>query len=340
MYVYDMDNGFKLVKQVDLSQAKPVRGVAVGVPTHILYLSYGGDGGGNGNGSLLAYDLVADKVLWSVNYPNGIDSLAITPDGKTIYMPVGEVSRDSTTWTVIDASNGNVIGTTQGGSGPHNTVVSLDGKYVYMGPRYDNYLYVASTATNSLIRRIGPLFDGVRPFTINGKQTLAFTTASYYLGFQVSDINSGSVLYNVPVSGFSIPSSFPLSTPSHGISISPDEKEAWVIDTANGYVHVFDISGLPGSAPKQVADLPLTRSMGGTVSPCSYDCQRYGWLQHSLDGRYVVVGNSGDVFSTQTRQSVVNLDPLYNTRVHIEIDWQNGVPVATTTRHSLGYVTQ
>lgn len=339
MYVYDMDNSFKLVKQISLPQAQAIRGAAVGLPAHTLYISYGGDGGGNGNGSLLAYDLLTDKVIWTVNYQTGIDSMAIAPDGKTIYMPAGELDPGGT-WNVLEASSGNIIGTIDAGTGPHNTVVSLDGTQVYLAPRYSNYLYVASSATNTVIRRIGPLTDALRPFTINGKQTLAFTTATDFLGFQVSDINSGQVLYTVPIAGFSVPSSFPLSTPSHGISLSPDEKEIWVVDTANSYVHVFDVSGLPGSPPKQVADLPLTRPMTGVKSPCSYDCERYSWVQHSRDGRYVFIGDSGDVFDTTTRKSVINLDPLYNTRVHLEIDWQNSLPISTTTRHGLGYVTQ
>jgi hypothetical protein len=63
-------------------------------------------------------------------------------------------------------------------------------------------------------------------------------------------------------------------------------------------------------------------------------------VQHSRDGRYVFVGDAGDVFDTTTRRSVINLDPLYNSRIHLEIDWQNGVPIDTTTRQGLGYVTQ
>src|SRR2546429_5293517 len=33
-------------------------------------------------------------------------------------------------------------------------------------------------------------------------------------------------------------------------------------------------------------------------SPCAYDCLGDGWLHHSLDGRYVFVGDSGDVIDT------------------------------------------
>jgi len=339
MYVYDMDNGFKLLKQIRLPQAQAIRGVVASPPTHTLYISYGGDGGPAGTGSMLAYDLLTDQVLWSVNYSTGIDSMAITPDGKTIYMPTGELN-PGTTWNVMDASNGNVIGSINAGAGPHNTVVSLDGSQVYMGPRYDNFLYVASTATNTVTRKIGPLVDTVRPFTINGRETLAFTTATQFLGFQVSDLRTGQVLYTERVAGFSAPPNPDVTAPSHGISLSPDEKEIWIIDAPNSAVHLFDVSGLPGSPPMQVADLPLSRPMTGLEDPCTYDCNRDGWVQHSRDGRYVFVGDSGDVFDTAKRQVVINLDPLYNTRKHLEIDWQDGQPVSTTSRYGLGYLTQ
>jgi len=307
--------------------------------THMLYISIGGDGGSTGTGGLLKYDLLTDTVVWAVNYSFGVDSMAITPDGKTIYMPDGGRSDDST-WRIIDAASGNVTGSIKiGGSyGAHNTIVSLDGTRVYLGALEDNDLAVASTSTTTVTGTVGPLHYGVRPFTINGKQTLAFTTGSSYLGFQVSSITTGQRLYNVPVQGFSYSSSsFPYA-PSHGISLSPDEGEIYVMDAPNSYIHGFDVSGLPGSPPTQVADIPIT-SMTGSESPCTYDCQREGWVLHSRDGRFVFVGDSGDVISTATRQIVAHLAPLANTRKYLEIDWQNGVPVFTTSRYGTGYVT-
>jgi hypothetical protein len=341
--VYDMDNGHKLIKTIALpAAATDIRGVAACPATHILYVSYGHDSSGGGGGFMLAYDLVGEKILWTHAYAEGIDSMAIAPNCKTIYMPVGEASSAST-WNVLEASSGNITAAIEGGPGPHNTIVSLNGEHVYMGPRNGSYLAVAETATNKVIKKIGPLLNGgVRPFTINGKETLAFTTATGYLGFQVSSITTGQVLYTVPVSPSSefpyTPGQSGPSSPSHGITLSPDEKEVWVIDQPNSYVHVFDVSGLPGSAPKQVANIKL-RAMAGTQVGCTYDCLREGWLQHSLDGRFVYVGDSGDVIDTKTRQSVANLEPLYNSREFLEIDWSGGVPVATSTRSGVGYVT-
>jgi hypothetical protein len=218
--------------------------------------------------------------------------------------------------------------------------VSLDGRHVYLGSRFYKYLVVADTTTNRVVKQIGPLVDTVRPFTINGKETLAFTTATEFLGFQVSDITSGKVLFTVAGFGPRFPydpKTFAPSAPSHGISMSPDEREIYVLDAPNSHVHVFDITGLPGSPPKQVADIPLA-SMAGDEDGCIEDCAKDGWVQHSRDDRFVFVGDSGDVIDTVTRRSVANLVPLRNTRKHLEISWQNGRPVSTSTRTGLGYV--
>jgi hypothetical protein len=123
------------------------------------------------------------------------------------------------------------------------------------------------------------------------------------------------------------------------VSLSPDEKELYVIDSPCSYVHVFDVSGLPNSAPKQVANIKLAHAISGNEQGCGYDCQRDGWVQHSVDGRYVFVGDSGDVIDTATRKPVGFLPSLANTRKMLEIDWQNGVPIATSERQGLGYGT-
>ncbi len=340
MYVYDIDDHQRLVQTVQLSGITGIRGVVASPRTHILYISHGGDGAGNGNGSLLAYDLLNGRVLWDHSYPRGVDSMAITPDGRRIYLPDGELSADGI-WSVVDGGTGDVIGEISAGVGPHNTVMSLDGKDVYLGGRNSAYLDVASTATNRVIKRVGPLESGVRPFTVNGRGTIAYTTATGFLGFQVSSLTTGRVLYTVTFgSRFHWnPASYPASAPSHGISLSPDERRLWVIDGPNSYVHVFDVTRVPRRRPRLIANIRLAHPLTGLESGCSYDCQRDGWIQHSRSGCFVYVGDSGDVLSAATLRPVAYLAALSNTRKMLEIDWRNGVPVATTSRTGLGYVT-
>lgn len=337
MVVYDIDHGHQQVESVPLPQtATGVRGVTADPAAGALYVSYGGDGDVHGNGSVLRWDLAAKKVVWDRHYDHGIDSLAVSEDGRSLYVPDGELARDGE-WHVVSAATGEETGTIGGGAGAHNTVAR--GTRVYLGGRDYNRLEVYDTARGRIVQDVGPLRGGVRPFTVNGRGSLAFTTATGVLGFEVSDLNTGKVLYRVDFKGFTFdPKTFPASAPSHGITLSPDEREVYVVDGPNSVVHVFDVSGLPAAPPKPVADIRLAHPFSGDESPCAYDCARDGWVQHSRDGHYVYVGDSGDVIDTRTHTIVAFLPALANSRKHLEIDWRGDAAVATTTRHGLGYV--
>jgi DNA-binding beta-propeller fold protein YncE len=332
-YVYDIDHGHHLVRTISLPPTnRGIRGVMVAPAAHLLFIAYGGDGGPNGNGSVLAYDLVADRIVWNVHLGTGVDSGAVSPDGSRIYLPTGELSSGGT-WNILSTSNGAIIGTIHGGAGPHNTIASGDGRYVYLGGRNHNYLGVYETAGGH-VREVGPLVSGVRPFTIDAANTIAFTTATGFDGFQVSNLTTGRVLYTVSFGP--IPGGFPFTTASHGISLSPDGTQLYVIDAVHKLVQVYDVSGVArGVAPRALGAVHVS-GWNGSESPCAYDCAQDGWLQHSLDGRFVYVGDSGEVIETATRRVAVTLSPLANTRKSLEIDWRNGVPVATSTRYGVG----
>ncbi len=324
VYVYSIDEANRLVQTIGVPQiGSDIHGVVASVPTGRLYISYGEEK--PPGGSLLAYDLRRGKVLWHRTYPFGIDSMAISGNGRWIYMPAGEATT-SGAWRILAAANGQPTGRTiEGPAGAHNTILGPDGKYLYLGGVDHPFLEVASTATNRVVRRIGPLKPpGVRPFTINRSQTLAFTTSRSLLGFQVSSIATGKILYTVPVPGFGFDPRTFRRTPDHGISLSPDGRQLYLIDTPHGYVHVFDVSRLPARAPRLVANIRLAHAPPDD-----------GWLQHSRNGRYVYVGRSGDVIDTRTRRIVDYLPPLRATADFLEIDWRRGKPVATTDRYGL-----
>ena len=154
----------------------------------------------------------------------------------------------------------------------------------------------------------------------------------------MADIGTGSILYTVPVHGFPTRGGAP-SAPSHGISLSPDEKEVYLIDSISNYVHVFDVAGLPGSAPRQVADIRLLGTLSHNQAPCASNCVKYGWLHHSRDGRYVFVGDSGDVIDTKLRKTAMTLPAMANSRTQIEIDFEGATPLPTwamNNRSSVG----
>jgi hypothetical protein len=215
------------------------------------------------------------------------------------------------------------------------------GTHIYLDGRMDKYAEAASAANDAVYLKVGPLQNTMRPFTVNGKETLLYTSVTGFLGFQAVDLGKKVVLYTVPVSGFAscTYSSTCPSDPSHGISLSPNEKELYLIDFPNNYVHVFDVSSMPNKKPQKVADIKLVHSLQHFESPCAADCLSDSWLHHSRDGRYVFVGDSGDVISTTTRTVAGYLPAMYNSRKMIEVDWQNGISVwAMNNRSSTGQV--
>jgi YVTN family beta-propeller protein len=336
VYVYDIDNNHALVKQFSIPEAGK-RGVAVAPSRGLLYITECGTGNcGGKNGSLLAYDLVHDVVAWIANYPFGVDQLAATPDGSTIYMPHGADASDGA-YSVLDASDGQPIGSVATGTNGHNTIVSLDGTQVYLtgytGTNY-NFAHVVDPATGHVTLNAGPTINGVRPFTVNGSHTLMFTTSTNTCGFQVISLTTGQVLYTIPFGGSC--SWTASNAPSHGISLSPNEKRLYIIDAPLDQVEVYDVSGLPGTAPTAVAGIPLS-SLSGTEQPCQTYCEREGWVLNDLSGRYVYVGDTGNVIDTSTNAVVATLAALQNTRQVIEVDWANGTTSATSTRFGLGH---
>ena len=77
---------------------------------------------------MIAIDMVSGKKIWDKTYEGGCDRLAISPDGKTLYVP----QLEGPNWHVVDAANGNVIATIETKSGSHNTIYSNDGTQVYL----------------------------------------------------------------------------------------------------------------------------------------------------------------------------------------------------------------
>ena len=100
-------------------------------------------------------------------------------------------------------------------------------------------------------------------------------------------------------------------TTSHGVNITPDQKEIWVSNDAGPYLHVFDCTVTPH---QQIADIKLGR--------------KNGWISFSIDGKYAYP-SSGDVIDTQTKKIVAQ---LVESEKVVEVQFENGKAIKTGTR--------
>jgi hypothetical protein len=64
-------------------------------------------------------------------------------------------------------------------------------------------------------------------------------------------------------------------------------------------------------------------------------------LHLGMDGRYLFIGDSGDVIDTTAGRTVAKLSAMANSRVEIEVDMQNGqVVAAMNQRNSISKIAQ
>jgi DNA-binding beta-propeller fold protein YncE len=334
MYVYTGDAQHRQVEKVALPGVVAPRGLSADPSGHALFISYGGYGGNTGHGALVKVDLLTGREVWTRRYGTGVDSPAITHDGRRLFLPTGEAD-PSGIWLVVRTSDGRLIGRIRGGPKAHNTVLSADGRRVYLGGRGTDVMSVASTATGAILKpRIGPLLAGVRPFTVDPAGRLVFTTATRYAGFQISSATTGKVLQDVSFNGFrDAPRTYSGDAPSHGLVLTDGGRRVWVLDGPRQQVRVFAVRDEGRVAPAPVATVHLTVPTVGQQPDCSGRCVKSGWLQAGGDGRYVYVGDAGDVIDTRTFRVVAHLRQLERTRESLEIDWRDGLPVAAGTRN-------
>jgi DNA-binding beta-propeller fold protein YncE len=254
-----------------------VKGIAASAATGRLYVST--------FNRVAAFDAVTEKKVWDRAYEGGCDRLAISPDGRILYVP----SFESAFWNVVDAATGDIVAKIQTNSGSHNTIYGPDGRRVYLAGLRSPLLSVADTASQTVTQKVGPFSNVIRPFTINGSQSLCFVNVNDLLGFEVGDLRTGKMLHRVEVEGFQKGPVKRHGCPSHGIGLTPDEKELWLTDGANDRMHIFDATVMP---PKQVMSIKL-RDMPG-------------WITFSIDGRYAFP-STGEVIDTQTKKIVATL---------------------------------
>lgn len=318
LLVFDIDNGHQFVKRIptggydDAGGVMNVKGICASAETQRIYIST--------LRTLMCLDLVTEELLWERNYDKGCDRMALSPDGTVIYQPTLEKDQ----WYVLDAATGDELTRLTPNSRAHNTVYGLDGTRCYLAGIDSPLLTVADTSSHTVHHTVGPFSHGIRPFTINGKQTLAFVCINELLGFEIGDITTGQKLHRIEIPGFRKGPVKRHGCPSHGIGLTPDERELWVCDAFNRRLHIYDATVMP---PKYLTDIKCR--------------DEPGWVTFSIDGT-LAYPSSGDVIDVASREIIAQLTDEVGHAVAseklLEIDWIGDRPVRAGDQFGIGRV--
>lgn len=309
--VFDIDDGHKFVRRIDIPIFEEgLRGFTGNVKTHSVYYS-------TTNRRLGCFDLEKGEVVWDRTYKAGSDRSSITPDGKKIYVPTGWwYTGDDSGLLVVDAADGTLLKQIPVGPMAHNSIVSLDGRFLYLGT--ETTLTVFDTADEKMINQIKNVGERiVFPFTVNSENSIAYVCLGGHVGFDVVDLKSGEILHRV------FASDEPIAHRTHGAALTPDETELWISDQEGQKLFIFDSTKMP---PEQKGEVEL--SQGG-----------HGWVCFSLDGRYAWT-HTPDVFDTKTKKLVATLkdeegNPVSSSKF-IEVHFRDGKVVAMGNEFGLG----
>ena len=315
--VYDIDNGHTFVKRIPTwpvvkgQQPEQVRGIAANAKTKRLFIST--------VKRLAAFDLVTEEIVWEKTYDGTCcDRLALSPDGSTIYAPAFGAPK----WYVIDASNGVRLATIDTMGWPRQAIFAPDGSHVYLSAWESHVLSVVDTRTRTLVREVGAFTSFLCPFTINGRASQVFANVDGLVGFEVGDLQTGLILDRVVVEGYQMDVAEKFECPSHGIGLTPDERELWMADGVDNRIHVFDSTTYPPVAATTVEVRAQPR-----------------WITFGIDGRYAYP-SSGDVIEQRSKKVIATLEDERGQFVHsermMEIQFKGRDPVSAGEQSASG----
>src|SRR5712692_696183 len=97
--VFDIDHGYKFVKRIPTwetpagKEPENVKGIAASAKTGRFYVTT--------FNRMAAFDIKTGDKIWDRAYEGGCDRMALSPDGRILYVP----SFDGPRWHVVDATN-------------------------------------------------------------------------------------------------------------------------------------------------------------------------------------------------------------------------------------------
>jgi len=222
---------------------------------HAYVNNYGGPQGvQSGNGTTVSVvDLATDTIVGPpIIVGQAPAALAVTPDGRFVYVANYVDGNPSTgTISIIDTSSNLVVGTIGGFSGPFQIAITPNGNYAYVTNfGSNNFSPVGTTVTVVNLKtntikatiKLGTQPAGVA-ITPDGRFVYVSNYNTLYLGPNFTDLTPGKGTINiidVCTNKVLCPVLVAGSSPAN-IAISPNGERAYVSNYSSNNVSVFNI---------------------------------------------------------------------------------------------------
>ena len=216
---------------------------------------------------IAAFSTETEELLWRLPVPGVPDHMALSMDGKILYLAI------SNEYMVVvnNLEKRAIIGQIPTGPQPHSVHLSPDCCRIYIGCLVGDEMVIADAKTFEVLRAI-QFENGVRPFVLTPDEKKLYVQLSELHGFVEFDLEADRISKIIPLPN---PDNIPAQqayphTAHHGLALSPDNRFLTAVATVAGYTGILSIPSL---------DLLGTVPTGKEPS----------WVINSLDGKHVYV---------------------------------------------------
>lgn len=240
-----------------------------------------------GNNTLLVIDSATDQILQSIKLSGLPNQCAVTPDGKFVGVPI----RGGDSVDIVDVTAGRIVKNLPV-KVPHNCYNAQRNDHVWVTSMGDHKVNLIDLKTLTYLAEI-PVGGIPRPLAVTRDEKTLYCQLSDLHGFVVADVRTGKVIAKVELPPLPPGVTLPVpNTPSHGLALTPDEKELWATSCGTDTVYVYD------TVSKKVVG--KVRTGNGPA-----------WLTFTPDGKYCcvsnVLGDDVSIIDAAKRQEVARI---------------------------------
>ncbi len=214
-------------------------------------------------------DTATNEVTQTIALPGLPNQCASTPDGHYVAVPI----RSGDSVVIIDVPAGKIVKELPVKM-PHNAYNTGRNDVLYVSSMGEHQINRIDLKTMEYTDKIPT--DGIpRPYAVTRDEKTLYVALSDYHGFEIVDIPSKKETARVDLPA-APPADCELEphTETHGLALSPNEKELWVTSLTDGGVYVYDVATKKLSTEIKTGECP-------------------NWIGFSPDGKYVTVSNCG-----------------------------------------------
>jgi len=237
--------------------------------------------------TLKVIDTATNEVTATIALTGRPNQCASTPDGHFVGVPIRDVGGID----IIDTRLGKIVKVLPVKE-PHNSYNTGSNDVLWVSSMGDHEIDRIDLKKMEYMDKI-PVGGIPRPYAVTKDEKTLYVALSDYHGFEIVNIADKKEIARVD-----LPTAPPADcalephTETHGLALSPNEKELWVTSLSDSGVYVYDI-----------ATKKLSKEIATGECP--------NWIGFSPDGKYATVSNcaSNDatIIDARSRQPVATV---------------------------------